>query len=189
MSISDRIHNMIFEEEEQEHSVIPPPTVISSNQPGLPDISISNGQIYEQLVSKTSNNCPNLQKYRTMVQTLRSSIQDEYIRNKAAIAASGVTLDSITNEVKGMRQILKDEGVRVQQKLEEAQDQLVTQSENEAKALQDEINTKQVKLADLVNDISRAKNRVNQKRSDFSNAVTRRSAELDQLDKELNTLR
>lgn len=188
----DRLHEMVFDEEEKPAGdlvKIPAPGPWP-DAPAPPVVVLDDSQIFQGLLAKTStDSCPNLQKYYAMAGTLKAAISDETTRSKAAVAASGVTVELMGNELAGLREKLKTECERVGQKLDEAQKQLVSESEKEAAELEREIDQKSAQLRTLKTNIATADNKVKQKRVDFQAAVARRSAELDEIGRELSRIR
>lgn len=209
MSILDSIKGVVWEKQDISNDspntkLVPSTSSTSilspSNQsyssPSSTAIDMSvNGKIYQGIAANTSEaNCPNLKKYRDMVGLLRATIPDPLVLNKAALAASGVTVTDIIAEIAGLRAILKTESERATQKLSAAEENSICNEE--AATLQRDVEEqtkqlaeKQQKLEGLHTSINAEKDKIKRKRIEFANAVIQRTNEFDSLEKEINTLR
>lgn len=181
-------------EKEVKPSPTQPGQVAFVPPPGTPiyaqvlPVNMSDSKVYQGMCAKTQlTNCTNLQKYLQMKQNL-SVIADIPTRNKAALAASQVTVESILVEIKSMHDALNAEIIRARNVVTDAKINTVNKSQAVALSLEREIADKQSQLNSIKAGIQEAADKVKANEDAIASAGARRNKDLDDLEIEFRSL-
>jgi hypothetical protein len=119
---------------------------------------------------------------------LEKIVPDRIQRLRAAMAANDISLQLLASDIQSLKDKLAAESTRVSAQAASAKAESVDMAERAAEQMKREIEAKQQELQQKLIAIENARNRIAQKESAFTVAFTRRSAEIEQLSKEVSTL-